>query len=143
MPLPIEETIADLGNCDKPLSSSRLIYLSNLNSAEMALFEQAWAAIEPERRRPIISRLVELAEDNFEFDFDSIFRRCLNDEDAEVRCKAIEGLWESEETSLINPLINLVEQDYSEKVQAAAATALGKFALLAELGKLRSCHASK
>jgi HEAT repeat protein len=143
MSLPIEEAIANLGNYDKPLSGSGLTYLSNLNSDEMALFEPAWAAIEPKRRRQIINRLVELAEDNFELNFDNIFRYCLKDRDAEVRAIAIEGLWESEEAALINPLINLLEQDYSEKVQAAAATALGKFTMLAELNKLRSCHASK
>ena len=143
MLLPFEETIADLGNCDKPLLSSRLIELSSLNSEELELLEQAWAVIEPKRRRQIIYRLVELAEDNFELNFDSIFTSCLKDQDAEVRSKAIEGLWESEEASLINPLINLLEQDSSQKVQAAAATALGKFAMLAELKKLRSCHTSK
>ncbi len=84
-----------------------------------------------------------LTEDNLELNFDSIFKYCLKDQDAEVRSKAIEGLWESEEASLINPLMNLLEQDSSEKVQAAAATALGKFAMLAEHKKLRSCHTSK
>lgn len=143
MLLPIEKTIADLGNCDKPLLSSRLIELSNLNSEELELLQQAWALIEPKRRRQIVYRLVELAEDNFELNFDSIFTSCLKDQDAEVRSKAIEGLWESEAPSLINPLINLLEQDSSEKVQAAAATALGKFAMLAELKKLRSYHTSR
>ncbi len=143
MSLPIEETIADLGNSDKPLLNSRLAELSNLNSEELALFEQAWAAIEPKRRRQIMYRLVELAEGNFELDFDSIFKSRLKDQDAEVRSKAIEGLWESEEASLIDPLIILLNQDSSEKVQATAATALGKFAMLAELKKLRPSHKSK
>ena len=141
--LPIEETIAHLRNIANPLRNSRLIELSNLNSEELGLLGQTWAAIEPKRRRQIVYRLVELAEDNFELDFDNIFRNCLKDKDAEVRCKAIEGLWESEEPSLINPLINLLEHDSSEKVQATAATALGKFAILAEHEKLRSCHKSK
>jgi len=143
MSLPIEETIADLANNDKPLPSSRLIDLSNLNPEELVIFEQVWATIEPKRRRQIIHRLVELAEDNVELDFDNLFTSCLKDDDAEVKSKAIEGLWESEEASLINPLINLLGQDGSEKVQAAAATALGKFTMLAELKKLRSCHTAK
>ncbi len=141
--LPIAETIAHLGDSDKPLLNSKLIELSNLNSEELALFEQAWENIEPERRSQIMSRLVELAEDNFELDFDSIFKNHLTDQDAEVRSKAIEGLWESEEASLIDPLIKLLKQDSSERVQASAATALGKFALLAELNKLRPSHKSK
>lgn len=143
MPPPMEETIAKLANPDKPLQSSWLADLSSLNSAELKLLERAWETIEPKRRRQIMYRLVELAEDNFEFDFDNIFKGRLKDEDAEVRSKAIEGLWESEEASLIDPLIDLLEQDSSEKVQAAAATALGKFALLAELKKLRSSHKTK
>ncbi len=143
MSWPIEKTIAEIGNCDKPLRSSRLIELSNLNSEELEFLERAWAVIEPKRRQQIINRLFELAEDNFELNFDSIFTSCLKDQDAEVRSKAIEGLGESEEASLINPLVNLLERDSSEEVQAVAAIALGKFAMLAELKKLRSCHTSK
>lgn len=142
-PLSIKEIIAELGNSDQPLLNSRLAELSNLNSEELKFLEQVWGQIEPERRRQIVYRLVELAEDNVELNFDSIFWNCLNDRDAEVRCKAIEGLWENEETSLINPLIRLLEQDDSEEVQAAAAVALGKFAMLSEHKKLRSCHAAK
>jgi len=143
MPPPIEQTIAELSNHDKPLLNSWLVELSSLNSAELKLFERAWETIEPKRRRQIMYRLVALAEDNFELDFDGILKGRLKDQDAEVRSKAIEGLWENEEASLIDPLIDLLEQDNSEKVQAAAATALGKFALLAELKKLRPSHKSK
>ena len=142
-PLPINETIAELANPDKPLLNSRLAELSNLNREELKLLDQAWEIIEPKRRRQIMSRLAELTEDNFELNFDSIFKGRLKDKDAEVRSTAIEGLWESEEASLIDPLINLLEQDSAEKVQAAAATALGKFALLAELRKLRPSHKSR
>jgi len=140
MPSTIEETIAELIDSSKPLLSSRLADLSNLSSEEVGLFEQAWASIESKRRRQIMYRLIELSEDNAKLDFDSIFRNRLNDQDAEVRAKAVEGLSESEDTSLITPLINMVGQDSSEKVQAAAAIALGKFVMLAELEKLRSCY---
>jgi len=143
MTLPIEEIIASLGNPDKSLLNSRLAQLSSLSSEELKLLDRVWETIEPKRRRQIMYRLVELAENNFELNFDSIFKSRLKDSDAEVRSMAIEGLWESEETSLIDPLINLLEQDSSEKVQAVAATALGKFALLAELRKLRPSHKSK
>ena len=143
MPSPTEETIAELGNGDHLLLSSKLAELSNLNSEELGFFEQVWTTIEPKRRRQIVHRLVELAKDNFALNFDNIFKNCLRDQDAEVRSKAIEGLWENEEPSLINPLISLLEQDSSEEVQAAAATALGKFVMLAEHQRLRSCHVSK
>jgi HEAT repeat protein len=143
LPPPVEQTIAKLVNPETKLSDSWLVDLSSLNSAELKKLEQAWPTIEAKRRRQVIYRLVELTEDNFELDFDSIFKRCLKDEDVEVRSKAIEGLWENEEASLIEPLIELLEKDSSEAVQAAAATALGKFALLAELEKLRPSYKAR
>ncbi len=139
MLLPVEETIVELGNGDQPLLNSKLTELSNLGSEELKRLKCSWATIDPKRRRQIVQRLVELAEDNLELNFDCIFKYCLQDQDDEVRGKAIEGLWENEEASLINPLISLLAQDSSEKVQVAAATALGKFAMLAEHKKLRSC----
>ena len=143
LPPPVEQTIAKLVNPATKLLDSWLTDLSSLSPAELKQLEQAWPTIELKRRRQILYHLVELAEDNFELDFDDIFKGRLKDEDAGVRSKAIEGLWENEEASLIEPLIDLLEKDSSEEVQAAAATALGKFALLAELEKLRANHKAK
>jgi len=143
MPSPVKKIITEISNSNKPLRNSRLADLSNLNPEELELFRRLWTAIEPKRRQQIVQRLVELAEENLELNFDSILKHCLKDQDDEVRSKAIEGLWENEEASLIDPLINLLEQDTSETVQAAAAIALGKFAILAEHKKLRSCYISK
>ena len=140
---PLKETIAELSNSDKPLLYSRLADLSNLNSVELEVWEQAWATIKPERQRQIMSRLIELAEDNVELDFESIFRNRLKDRDAEVQSKAINGLWESGDASLVDPLVHLLGQAGSEQVQAAAAAGLGKFAMLAEHNKLRSSHTDK
>jgi HEAT repeat protein len=143
MLMSFEETVANLADRKKSLSNSGLVCLSDLDSTKLALFQQAWAAIETKRRRQIISRMIDLAEDNFELDFSNIFRHCLKDEDAEVKCAAIEGLWENEETSLLIPLTGLLEHDSSDRVQAAAAAALGKFAMLAELNKLQQHHTSR
>ncbi len=124
-------------------AKSRLAELSNLDSADLVLWQRLWPAVEPERRRQTVQQLIDLAEDNLELNFDGIFKFCLHDEDAEVRAGAIEGLWENEEVALINPLVKLLEQDISEKVQAEAARALGKFALLAEHRKLRDEYKSR
>jgi HEAT repeat protein len=43
----------------------------------------------------------------------------------------------------IDPFITLLEEDESDKVQSAAAKALGKYAILAELGKLRNENKEK
>jgi HEAT repeat protein len=143
MPSPIDEIISSLSEQDEAPVSSRLTELANMDAAALESFKQAWPTIELGQRRQIVSRLVELAEDNFELDFDNILKNCLDDEDAEVRSKAIKGLWENEEPSLINTLLNLFEHDSSEAVQAAAASALGRFAMLAEHQKLRRSYRAK
>ena len=140
---PIEEIITDIADSDKPLLNSSLADLSNIIREDLNFLKEVWPTIKPERRRQIVSRLVEFAEDNFELDFDSTFKNCLSDQDAEVRSKALEGLWENEEPSLIKKLIDLMEQDNSKLVQATAAKGLGKFAMLAEQQKLRPAYTSK
>ncbi len=142
MASPAEDTIADLANSTESLPASRLTTLSNISSEELQLFEQAWDKVSTKLRRETIHQLVELAEDDVALDFDGIFKYCLGDADAEVRNTAIEGLWENEDTLLIKPLVKLMEQDSSPEVQATAATALGRFVLLAEFGKLRPDYQS-
>jgi HEAT repeat protein len=142
-PMSIEQVVTEMGDGDKSLLNSVVMNLSDLNAEELEAFQQAWHITESKRRQEIMHRLAELAENNFELNFDNIFKSCLKDQDVEVRCKAIEGLWENEEPSLLKVLINLLKQDKSEKVQATAASALSKFAMLAELRKLSPHHASK
>jgi HEAT repeat protein len=136
VPLNIKQIVSDLANSEIALPNTGLADLSNLDSTSLTYFGQAWTKIDVDRRRKIVSRLVELAEENFELNFDSIFKSVLKDRDGEVRAKAIEGLWEDEETALIIPFVRMLNEDSSEKVQAAAAKALSKYAMLAELKKL-------
>lgn len=143
LPSPVEEIISDLSKTDLPLLNSSLTGLSNIDSEGLEIFKRYWTTIELKRRRQIVSRLVELAEDDCTLDFSNIFKHCLKDKDEDVLSKAIEGLWENEEPSLIDPFISMLEQDNSVKVQTAASIALGKFTMLAELRKLRSDHLYK
>jgi HEAT repeat protein len=139
----LENYLKDLRDIGKPLVISKLVNLSDLSREEMQTFRSAWAAIDVARRRQIVEMLVELAEDNFELDYNEIFRLCLADTDSEVKAKAIEGLSECEERSLLDPLIGLLLGDLEGSVRAAAAAALGTFAMLAEFGELPAKDADK
>jgi HEAT repeat protein len=143
VPTNFKQIIDDMADLEKNLVNTELAGLSNLKTGELDYLSQVWGKIELDRRRKIVNRLVELAEDNFELNFDDIYKSCLNDQDPEIRVKAIEGLWENEETSLISIFIRMLNQDTSETVQAAAAKALSKFALLAELKKLGPSSSSR
>jgi len=139
----ILETINHLVDRRQQLLNWRLANLSDLKPAELAELEKVWPKLTAKRRRQIVSRLVELAEDNVELNFDGIFKSLLTDPDEEVRNQAIGGLWEDEAPSLIEPLARLLEQDSSTRVRAAAATTLAKFALLAEHQKLPASAAAR
>ena len=139
----LERYLTELNDEGKPLVFSKLANLSTLSPEELRLFLEVWASMGVARQRQIASQLVALAEEKPSLNFDDIFRACLHDPDEIVRVRAIEGLWEYENRSLINPLITMLREDSKESVRAAAAMALGKFALLAELGKLRPDDGTK
>jgi HEAT repeat protein len=50
--------------------------------------------------------------------------------------KAMEGLWEHEDRSIIPSLIQVLQSDRSPEVRSEAAVALGKFSILVQEGKL-------
>lgn len=116
--------------------NSLLFELSDLSSAEVAEFSVTWNRVPADTRIVLLGRLVDLCQERTELDFSAVFRRCLRDEKEEIRRRAIEGLWEHEERRLISPLCKILTNDASPAVRAAAALALGKFAELAQLGKL-------
>ena len=132
----VKDVVAEIADLNKTLVNSHLADLSQMNPEDIKLYAQVWKTIETKRRREVITRLIELATDSVELNFDSIFKSCLHDPDADVRSEAINGLWESEDASLISPIIEILNADPSEKVQVAATMALGRFALLAELGSI-------
>jgi len=142
-PLSLNRYLAEIGDAGRPLVASKLANLSALSPQELSVVVDAWAGIEVERRREIIGNLVQLAEDNPNLDFDDVFAACLDDNDETVKIRAIDGLWECESRGLIGVFITLLMKDAREPVRAAAATALGKFAMLAELGKSRDDDSAK
>jgi HEAT repeat protein len=130
------EYLAELKDGGQPLRATRLVHLSHLADEQEKAFLDAWPQIQARRRRQVVRRLVELAEDNVELNFDAIFLVCLSDADPQVRAAAIRGLWEYERRDLIEPLTAILRSDESAAVRAEAALGLGRFALQAEFGSL-------
>ena len=125
----VKDIIAEMADISKTLVNTHLADLTQLSSANVKVFDQTWKTIELKRRREIITRLTELATDNFELNFDSIFINCLTDPDTDVRSEAINGLWENEEPLLIPLFIGLLNNDPSEKVQATCGTGVRQVCL--------------
>ncbi len=118
-------------------SRRTLYYLSNLERADAERVWEVWNGLPVAARRKMAQAMVEIAENDFEVNFGEVFRLVLQDEDAEVRLAAVEGLWEDEDVRLVPILAGLLLNDPSAAVRAAAAASLGRFLLSGELGKIR------
>jgi len=132
----LADLLSSLTRSDTVPTDANLAELSELDSGEMSLLAHFWNNITRERRLYIVQRLTELADRDVSLNFYGVMRYCLTDSDAEIKKEAIRGLWECEDPSLTEFLINLLENDISEAVQVEAALALGRFALLAEHGTI-------
>ncbi len=135
MKLSFEELLAVLESGQA--ARTDLYGLSNLDRAQA---EQAWAVctgLSDDARYQMIQELADIAADDFEVNFGELFRLALEDESADVRRMAVEGLWEDEDVRLVPQLAARLLEDPSAAVRSAAAESLGRFVLLGELGKIR------
>ncbi len=132
----LDTCLQHLAEEESPLSHSVLQELSGLSPAELGRLARVWYKLSSDRRQKVVAQLAEVAEEDPELDFSPIFKLCLKDSHEEVRQAAIAGLWEFEDRSLIPGLVRMLREDESGEVRAAAAMGLGKFASLAQDGKI-------
>ena len=110
--------------------------ISDLSPEELGQFASAWYLLSIERQREIATTMVELAEDNPELDFTAIYTLCLKGDDEPLLQIVMDGLWEHDDRSVISGLVEVLRSDKGSDVRSAAASALGRFPLLAQEGKL-------
>jgi hypothetical protein len=125
-------TLKKLIEDTEPISVASLFALSAPTRAETEKADRLWLTIPLDRRQTLMQHLVDIAEENFEVDFSSIYRIGLTDPDPQVHATAIGGLWEDTDPTLIAPLIRDLQSHSSELVRAAAALRLGQFVLAGE-----------
>ncbi|HSD84357.1 MAG TPA: HEAT repeat domain-containing protein [Anaerolineae bacterium] len=133
---PLESTLQNLVNLEEPISVAALYALSGLEQAQLEQVKSVWEALPADRRAATMQHLVELGDENFEVDFNALYRVGLHDADPAVRAAAVSGLWEDADPALIAPLLNLLQTDDSEAVRAASASALGHYVYQGELEEL-------
>lgn len=132
----LRQLLVRLGEQTEAIQFSQLYPLSDLAREGLVEFQIQWVTFPTALRQRVSRALVELAEADFQVNFDAVFRYCLGDADDQVRATAVDGLWENEEVSLIGPLLSMLRSDPSPLVRAAAARGLGRFVLASELEKL-------
>ena len=115
-----------------------LLYrLSDMTEDEMLEFKRNWPGSDDERRREIIRHLADISEEDFIVDFQRIFAYCLSDPSPNVRIASLDGLWDTTDLNLVDPIIGRLENDSVPEVQAAAAGALAHYLLMSAWGELR------
>lgn len=131
-----ERIIAALLDSEHPFPAVHWHRFSDISAVDMQSLEKIWQDVQPDRRVALLEDLETLAESDTLVSFDDLSRFALNDPDPRAREVALRLLWESEDSSLIHKMMEMVDHDSAEKVRAAAATALGQFVYLGELEEI-------
>jgi HEAT repeat protein len=132
----IAQTLSALAEPEHKITMTALRTLSDLPWEQRDAFWEPWQELATLRRREVVGRLVELADDNVDLNFSTVLLACLQDGDSAVRARAAEGLWENEHPRSMRQLLSLMLGDPAPEVRAAAAVTLSRFAYMAEMGEL-------
>jgi HEAT repeat protein len=136
-----ETALAQLADESRPVRSIDLHPLSDVPRDRIGDFMVMWEALTAERRLELLREMVERAETHVDLNFHAVLRALLGDADAQVRRLAIEGLWEDEKPNLIPPLTDILSNDKTPEVRAAAATSLGRYIYLGVMEEIAQRHA--
>lgn len=138
--LPPFETIMDNLFGSEKIHIPHLYRLSDMPADDMAQFQREWTSADLDRRIAMVKHMADLAEDNYIVDFGPVFAHMFADPTPEIRQAALEGIWDSTDTSLIAPVIAMLQNDDVIAVRASAARALAHYILLTEWGQLDERH---
>jgi len=137
MDRPFDVLLDELRECETLPDQASLCFLSSLDAGETDQVQRLWPELRTDLRLALVNRLMRMAEADFTLNYGAVFRIALDDESAEIREVAVEGLWEDQDVRLVPRLTERLEADESATVRAAAAKSLGRFILLGELQKIR------
>lgn len=134
--LPLNQVIDIILQPGSEYLHTNLVRLSGLPAEDLSYFKDQWRKAEAEQRLRLLSAMVNLSEDDLAIDFTAIFKLGIEDTEEDIRIKALDGLELEDKYTFVRPIIKTLKTDDSTAVRAVAARALGKFALMAELGEL-------
>lgn len=122
------QRLADLGTA--PGVATDALIFTDLDRPKLAEARRAWPKLPVELRRRLVAQMVELAEEQIEYNFNRILKVALRDDDPQVRAGAITGLWEDDGEDVLAYLLENAIHDPDLAVRKAAAKALARFSQL-------------
>ena len=134
--IPFQSVVEALLNPDQPFPARFLHRFSDIHPEDLKLLLATWSQVSINRKHSLLEDLEGFSESDTITAFDELARALLTDPDSFVRALAIRLLWECEDTKLTVRFLDMLENDESVDVRAAAANALGQFVYLGELEKI-------
>lgn len=134
--IPFPQFLEQLFNEAKPVHIAELYRLSDMDQTHFEQFQEQWPTASESRRQIIARHLADISEENSVVEFSLLFSYLLNDLSPAVRLAALDGLWDSDNLAIIDPIIQLLMADPQPNIQAAAASALGHFVLMGVWGQI-------
>lgn len=127
------DALIDVG---QPFPPAMWNQFSDLLSADIRLLKEKWELVETPRKIALLQDLASLMDYDFQVNFDSFAKACLNDDEPMVRASAIRLLFEYDNKDMIDLMVDILENDADEEVQATAAIMLGNYVYKGELDEL-------
>jgi hypothetical protein len=110
--------------------------LSDLHRQTWSRLAIRWPEITLGRRRELVASMLADAESDVGRNYERAFLVALDDSDASIRESALEGLWESTSSLVLDRVLEHLAVEPVSSVRSAAIRLLGRFAILAELDNL-------
>jgi len=133
---PFPTILADLADPGRPFPSRHLKRFSDLDSSDLAAFVETWPSVPLPRKRLLLEKLNDLFDEDTVVSYENMATKLLQDPDSHVRNLALKLLYETDDARLIPGLVKIIESDPEPEVRARAATVLGEFVRLGEMGEL-------
>ena len=115
--------------------------LSHLEGEQLSTFEETWRKLSSTERGRLLARVHDSEREHLRQSFSTIYAVALDDPDATIRRQALRSIVEDTSPRLLQAIVRLARDDVDADVREAATSALGPFALRAELGELQADHA--
>jgi HEAT repeat protein len=138
------QTVLDhLLDSKKDIHAGYLAYYSDLDPKSLRLFLDVWGSVPQNRKLLLLDTLIAHLDEETIVSYEEIGRSLLDDQDAEVRARALGLLAESDDPRLVDTLLKIFQADSDLAPRIKAANLLGEFVLMGELEELNDARQRK
>jgi HEAT repeat protein len=131
-----DDVIANLLDNNQPFNPQFLHFFSDISFDNLKSIKTVWPNVDKTRKFNLLKDLELLMEADTLVSCDDFGLFAIEDDDPLIKSQAIHLFWESCDPKLISPFMEFLKNDSHEEVNQAAASALGRFVLLGELGEI-------